>query len=358
VRSGLRRFLRRRGAASAEIDNAARGGYLALLVLDREVLPGERKYSLIELAERGKTDPATARAIWRAIGFPDIPDDLPAFTEADVKTLRAFLETFRDPWVLGWSLDVALQQVRVVSSSMARAADAVTDDVARSFRAAREAGMSDEELADRIAPQVDFDAIQELIGHLFRLQLRSAFWRRLAGASPGGPGVVEGGVGFVDLVGYTALAEELEDEELATLLQRFGELAHDTVVASGGRIVKTIGDEVMFVTDTAMTAADIAVALTERTSTDDLLPLTRAGVAAGALVLREGDYFGPVVNLASRLTEIARPGTVLAPAEVGEVLGRDPRFAVRRISTKRIRDIGRVEVCVLARGIVDDAAAP
>ena len=128
-------------------------------------------------------------------------------------------------------------------------------------------------------------------------------------------------------------------------------------MASGGRIVKTIGDEVMFVTDTAATAADIAVTLTERTSSDDLLPLTRAGVAAGALVLREGDYFGPVVNLASRLTEIARPGTVLAPAEVGEFLARDPRFAVRRISTKRIRDIGRIEVCVLARGIADDAAA-
>ena len=358
MRSGLRRFLRRRGASHTEIANAARGGYLALLVLDRELLPGERRYALTELAERGKTDVATARAIWRAIGFPDIPDDLPAFTDADVKALRAFLETFRDPWVVGWSLDVALAQVRVVSSSMARAADAVTDDVSTSFRAAREAGMSDEELAERIAPQVDFDAIEELIDHLFRLQLRSAFWRRLAGASPGGPGVVEGGVGFVDLVGYTALAEELENDELVALLQRFGALAHDTVVASGGRIVKTIGDAVMFVTDTAATAADIAVALTERTSGDDLLPSTRAGVAAGALVLREGDYFGPVVNLASRLTEIARPGTVLAPAEVGEALGSDPRFAVRRISTKRIRDIGRVEVCVLARGIgIDDAAA-
>jgi adenylate cyclase len=230
-------------------------------------------------------------------------------------------------------------------------ADALTDDVARSFRDARAAGISDEELAERIAGTIDFDRIVDLVDHLFRLQVRAAFWRRLAGASSGAPGTVHGAVGFVDLVGYTALAEELEDEELAALLTRFGVVAHDTVVAAGGRIVKTIGDEVMFVTDTAAAAADIAVTLTERTTGDEMLPDARAGMASGTLVLREGDYFGPVVNLASRLTEIARPGTVLAPAEVGQLLAGDARFAVRRIPSKRIRDIGRIEVCSIARGV-------
>ncbi len=349
MRSGLRRFLRRRGARPEEIENAERGGYLSLLVLDREVLPGERKHTLRELATRGKTDVATAKAVWRAVGFPDIPDDLPAFTDADVVTLRAFLDTFADPWVLDWSIDLALRQTRVVSSSLARAADALTDDIARSFRDAQAAGISDEELADRLAGQIDFDRIVGLVDHLFRLQLRSAFWRRLAGTSPSAPGTVLGAVGFVDLVGYTALAEELEDERLADLLRRFGELAHDTVVGAGGRIVKTIGDEVMFVTDTAATAAEIAVTLTERTSGDALLPSTRAGVASGPLVAREGDYFGPVVNLASRLTELARPSTVLAPAELGEQIAGDPRLHVRRISSKRIRDIGRVDICVIGR---------
>jgi adenylate cyclase len=351
VRSALRRFLRRRGTSPAEIDNASRGQYLALLVLDREILPGERKYTLRELAVRGKTDLATARAVWRAIGFPDMPDDLPAFTDSDVDTLRTFLDTFAEPWVPDWSLDLALQQARVVSSALARMADALTDDVARSFRDARAAGISDEELAERIAGTIDFDRIVDLVDHLFRLQVRAAFWRRLAGASSGAPGTVHGAVGFVDLVGYTALAEELEDEELAALLTRFGVVAHDTVVAAGGRIVKTIGDEVMFVTDTAAAAADIAVTLTERTTGDELLPDARAGLASGTLVLREGDYFGPVVNLASRLTEIARPGTVLAPAEVGQLLAGDARFAVRRIPSKRIRDIGRIEVCSVARGV-------
>jgi adenylate cyclase len=105
----------------------------------------------------------------------------------------------------------------------------------------------------------------------------------------------------------------------------------------------------MFVTDTMPTAALVAVRLTERSIGDELLPETRAGIAAGRLVAREGDYFGPVVNLAARLTEIARPGSVLAPAELGDAIAHDERFHVRRISSRRIRDIGRVDICVLER---------
>jgi len=347
VRRSLRRFLGRRGASDSEIDNAQRGRYLALLVLDRSILPGARRYTMAQLAERGRTDLTTARKVWRALGFPDLPDDLAAFTDSDVAALRSFVGTFTQPMVIDWSLEVALSQARVVSSALARIADAVTDDIAQSFRVAADAGMSDDELADRLAERVDFEAIQQLVGHAFRVQLRAAVWRRLAGAEPEAPGTVRGAVGFVDLVGYTALAEELDDEELAQLLSRFGDLAHDTVVAGGGRIVKTIGDEVMFVTDTEAAAATIAVKLTERSTGDEVLPATRAGIACGHLVAREGDYFGPVVNLAARLTELARPGTVLAPQDLGARLEGDRFFVVRRALPRRIRDIGRVEVCTI-----------
>jgi adenylate cyclase len=349
LKRSLRRFLRRRGASDLEIENAARGRYLSLLVLDREITPGERKYTMRDLAERGGTDVETARAVWRAIGFPDMPDDLPAFTDEDVSTLRSFLDSFANSWVREWSLDVALPQARVVSASMARIADAVTDDVAASFGVARQAGASDEELAEMVAERIDFGRVTELVSHVFRLQLRAAMWRRLAGADPDAPGTVAGAVGFVDLVGFTALSQALDDAEVAELVGRFGALAHDTVVSEGGRIVKTIGDEVMYVTDVPATAASIAVLLTERSRSDTVLPDSRAGIASGALVSRDGDYFGPVVNLASRLTELARPGTVLASAELGDAVRDDPRFSVRRISARRVRDIGRVDVARVDR---------
>jgi len=152
------------------------------------------------------------------------------------------------------------------------------------------------------------------------------------------------------MVGYTALAQMLDDDGLAALVQRFNELAHDTVTAVGGRVVKSIGDEVMYIADQPSTASDIALRLTERTDEDPLVPESRAGVASGTLLSRDGDYFGPVVNLASRLTELARPSSVLVSSEVGHALDGDGRFRLRRIPSRKIRDIGRVEVYRLESG--------
>ncbi|HMC03558.1 MAG TPA: hypothetical protein VKI23_05485, partial [Cellulomonadaceae bacterium] len=91
----LRRSLLRQGASPAEIEQAETGGYLTLLVLDRAVMPGARKYTLRQLAERAGTDLTTARTVWRAIGFPDLSDDLPSFADADVAALRGFVERLK-----------------------------------------------------------------------------------------------------------------------------------------------------------------------------------------------------------------------------------------------------------------------
>jgi adenylate cyclase len=129
------------------------------------------------------------------------------------------------------------------------------------------------------------------------------------------------------------------------------------VAEHAGRVVKTIGDEVMFVTEEIANAARIALRLTERSAVDELLPEARAGLAAGTLLAQEGDYYGPVVNLASRLVGLARPGTVLASAEVRDALAEDRSFVWHRLRSRRIRDIGRVEVWALehARQQVADA---
>jgi adenylate cyclase len=277
LQRSLRRFLRRRGSSDLEIDNAAHHHFLTLLILDREVFPGERKYTMRELAQRADTDLDTARTAWRAIGFPDLPDDLRAFTDADVRALQAFSRRVETGSLFGgWTLERGLAQARVLSSGMARVADAETDDLAHAVGLAREAGLDDEATAAVLAERLNFAEISRLVDHVHRIHLRAAIWRRLAGVEPSSPGALIGAVGFVDMVGYTALTQELDADELGALVARFSDLAHDTVAAAGGRIVKTIGDEVMFVTDTAPSAATISLELGERAHDDELLPDTSA----------------------------------------------------------------------------------
>ena len=296
-----------------------------------------------QLADRAHTDLATARMVWRAIGFPDLPDDLPAFTDGDVAALRGFVERLKEPWVYDWGLDRAIPQARVLSSALARIADAESDDMARSVDEARRAGLSDEELAKLVSERLDYNDIARLLDHAHRLQLRAAIWRKLAGSEPGTPGTMVATVGFVDLVGYTALAEGLDDQELGALVEHFSALAHDIVVSFGGRLVKTIGDEVMFITEQPAAAANIALRLAEASTQDDVLPDARAGLAYGPVLSREGDYFGQVVNLASRLTELAYPRTVLVSNDLASALEGDPEFSLRRFGRRRVRGIGRVD---------------
>ncbi len=186
--------------------------------------------------------------------------------------------------------------------------------------------------------------------------MRDAVWRKLAidDASSTRPTLA---VGFLDLVGYTALSQELEDDELGMLVSRFEALTHDTVAQLGGRVVKTIGDEVMFVSEFPEVAAAIALRLTERTGGDAVLPEARAGLAYGPTIAREGDYYGPVVNLAHRLVEVAYPGTVLASDELHDAVSSDSRFRWGRSRDRKIRDIGRVATWPLRAGDAGRAVA-
>src|SRR5207244_1836684 len=147
--------------------------------------------------------------------------------------------------------------------------------------------------------------VSELIDYTPRLLFRASIWRRL-GRTTGGP-TVDLAVGFADLAGYTELAQGLDEHELSELLAGFETLAYDTAAEHNGRIVKTIGDEVMFV-GAPRNVAMIALVLAERATADAVVPDVRVGVACGTVLARDGDYYGPVVNLASRITGRARRG--------------------------------------------------
>ena len=158
--------------------------------------------------------------------------------------------------------------------------------------------------------------IPRVLELVWRRRLAAAAQRRLvrAGAEDGAPVCV----GFADLVGFTAQTQQLDTTELADVVGRFESIAYDVVAAHGGRVVKTIGDEVMFVHDDAVQACRTALVLARRYRTTRRSPTCASGWPAGPVLERDGDVYGPTVNLASRIVSIAYP-------RVGDRLGRVAR---------------------------------
>ena len=158
------------------------------------------------------------------------------------------------------------------------------------------------------------------VGLLFRHHLRQAVERQRSSMVAAESRMLRTmTVGFVDLVGFTSMSSSMTTAELVDFIRGFEARSYDVAHRGGGRIVKIIGDEVMVAALTVQQGCGIVLDLIEEFRTSDTAP--RGGVAAGEVIGRLGDYFGPVVNLASRLVDLAVPGEVLAPATIAEQLG-------------------------------------
>jgi adenylate cyclase len=151
------------------------------------------------------------------------------------------------------------------------------------------------------------------------------------------PGVTPLAVGFVDMTGYTALTRRASEAELRQVLEAFEALVTEVVGGGGGRIVKTIGDEMLFVADEPHDAAEIALRLQEGARDDERLPPLRIGVAAGPVVSRLGDVYGSTVNIASRLTSLCRPGWVLVDRVMAEELRDDESYSLKPRRPEAVR---------------------
>ncbi len=180
------------------------------------------------------------------------------------------------------------------------------------------------------------DALQS---YVWRRHLASAGDRLMASDSAGSD-TARLAVVFVDIVGFTSRSKELTETELVQWIEYFEAECSGLVVDHGGRVIKNIGDEVLFVADDVAPAADAALIMTARGSDpDDEFPEVRAGMAYGDVVSRLGDVFGPTVNIASRLTSIARPGSVLIDqgahdALTGDTQDEEPRGAGARAASR------------------------
>jgi adenylate cyclase len=313
-----------------------------------EALLGTPEFVAPEVAHEAGIDPVHARRLWRALGFPPVGDDERIFTRSDVEIVRA-VRALID--LQGANPDDVLQLTRVIGRSLANVADAQVTAAAERLELLHAETISDGtaigELAGRVASLAP--SLEQFLGYVWRRHLLAALRRRSAAPSASDSSLT---VGFADLVGFTAMSQALAAHELAAIVDRFEALAYEHIPERGGRVVKMIGDEVMFAVADGAFAADIAIALAEAYARDADVPDVRVGLASGPVLSWEGDLYGPTVNLASRLVNFARPKTVLVSDELGERLQDDPRFELRHLRPVNLQGIGRVRPWVLRRASV------
>lgn len=261
----------------------------------------EPSLTFAQTAAQAGVDERLARRYWRAMGFPDVPADEAAFGPADVEALRLATQFVHDEA----AVERSLGQTRVVASALARIAETWLDPL----RQWHGAGVRWDDLTDMFVREWEADRIAQLVDYVHRRQVLAAVRREVA---IGAGHVRELAVGFVDLVDWTGLSRRLDASELAELIARFEAVAYDTIAERSGRFVKLIGDEVLFTADDL----DGAIAIAARLVHAPGLPAVRAGVAAGAVLIQEGDVYGPAVNLAHRAAAVAEPGTIVTDRAV------------------------------------------
>lgn len=332
------------------------------LQIEQLVLGSERQYTPFQAARAAGVPMELAARFWRAMGFADI-GQARALTEADVLALRR-LAGLVEAGLLSESM--AVQVARSTGQTTARLADWQIDSFLEGLTEPPEPGMSRSDVAYPLV-ELLLPELEEFLVYVWRRQLAAATSRVVQSGDDEEMVARRLAVGFADLVGFTRLTRRLEEEELGELVEAFETTAADLVAARGGRLIKTLGDEVLFAADDARTAADIGLLLIETLANDETMPELRVGIAFGTVTTRMGDVFGNTVNLASRLTSIAPKDTVLVDGSFREELllageapesekeveaAEDPlryRFALQPLYQRPVRGLGVVEPWLLSR---------
>ncbi|MFT4298571.1 MAG: adenylate/guanylate cyclase domain-containing protein [Aeromicrobium sp.] len=307
---------------------------LLLTLLLREDLA----YDIAQAATAAGIEADLARRLWRALGFPE-PAGRQTFGDADVETF-SLVGSAVDADLL--TEETALRLVRALGVTMARLADwevaTLVDQMERDVAAGRAQSRLDValRLADRVAP-----GFEQLLLQAWRRHLAAAAARMEAiGAHDTELRTTTMTVGFADLSRFTSLSNQLDDAALGSLVERFEERGADVITAGGGRAIKTLGDAVLYVTDDPVKATRIALDLVSEVGARDEVPAIRVGLATGSVVSRLGDVFGPPVNLAARLSHVARSNRVLVDDTTAQALG--PEFSTRALPPRPLRGFGTV----------------
>jgi len=337
ARLTLLRELAAEGVPLQELRDAVNAGRLALLPVERALAGPGRRYTAREIAEIAEIDLEQLRRFSAALGVPYADPDEPRGTEADLEAARR-MKAFRDA---GLPEEGMLQVARTIGMGTARIAEANRELVIKTLA---QPGDSERDLALRFAAAADF--MMPLVGptivHALQANMLEQIRRDVIGAADLASGELRGTanltVCFADLVEFTRLGEEIPAEQLGLVAGRLEEMA-SAVAEPPVRLVKTIGDAVMFVSPEPepMLAASLALIAAAEAEGDEF-PLLRAGLACGAVLPQSGDYYGRPVNLSSRITGVARPGSVVVDSTVKEAAGEDD-FTYTYIGERRLKGI-------------------
>lgn len=354
-------------AASPPPDDAASSpaGAAAstLAELDDALLGGPRTLTLRDLAERIDAPLDFVRLYWQTLGLPHPEADDAVFTEQDAAAVGRVSRMIRES---GFALRTASSLTRALGHTADRLAlwqvEALVEDMATRY------GLDDTSarllVLDRLADLAPL--LEAQLVHAWRRQLAAIAGRlaadygeqRTSGADREGLPLARA-VGFADMVSFTRRTAGLGSTDLSEFVQRFEYAARNVVTNAGGRVVKTIGDAVLFVADDVVTGARVALGLARELGGElehaagglaegarGVTPV-RVGFVWGRVLSRFGDVFGPSVNLAARLTDIADPSAVLTDTATAELLARDARFVVETQAERELAGIGLIAPVLL-----------
>ena len=306
----LTEFLLSVGATREQIAEAVKRSSLIGLGADLVFAPADG-FSAVEVAARSGTTVEAVMDIWRALGVSVPGPDEPMFTAADV-SLVATLSA-----VDLFTADESDEILHVIGSALSRVADATIAFYVQTVESDLAASGADTLSLARKGYRASRTALDigAGLGTVFAHLMRDGVDRqRLAQAHVSDRALFRVAVGFVDLVGFTPISHRMATRELSTFIGQFENRTFRLAAEYGGRIIKHIGDEVMFVAIDPVAGCDLALALMGEFADDGIQP--RGGLAFGDVVARQGDYYGQVVNLASRLADLAIPGEVLVDDNV------------------------------------------
>ena len=296
----------------------------------------------VEVAQMAGMPYEDAKRLNRALGFPDVEDDIAHFNERGAEVLTG-LKALHD---VGIPFEELISVARVYGQSLAAIADAET----RLFQKYLvdplfEQGRSTSEVEDRLDPVVQqhLETLGNALDFVHRRHLAMALQNLTAGAGPRTEGEESVAIGFVDLVDFSRLVDNLHRSELGEVVDRFEEVVIDATIDQRVRIVKMIGDAAMIASRDPRILVEAAFGVIETVVGDQNLPQARVGIDFGDAVPLAGDYFGRPVNVAARIVGFANPGTTVVSESLLEELGKDS-VQYSRIGTQRLKGVGRVKL--------------